>query len=283
MKPYLVMANILLLTLTAYWGVGGFYAAVVSPGDSDLSAGVVAKTEVIKTDFENVSLSAYGGIVTRNLFKVVTDQAKKKREPSSGLQVDGLKPTRLKLSLLGTISAGNKDQLAWAVIQEKGSSKQNLYHVGDSIKNAKLKLILRERVILAIDGQDEVLEMEKVVQGSTAKATRATRPALSANISLNRATVEKATADMNQLMRQIRLRPNFSKGRADGLRLSRVPPNSILRQMKLRSGDIITAINGEPLTSLNDAPKLYEGLKSGDPLELTIKRNGRNQTLNYRF
>lgn len=294
MKICFSIANMLLLTLTAYWGVGGFYAVVMPPAGEGLPAASLTRVTAVKKTRQTRPLSGYQTIMARNLFKVAVDVPASLPKAAAAVALEKLKPTKLKLTLLGTISADNRpNQLAWAVIQERRGGPQDLYRIGDTIKNAKLKLILRERVILSIDGRDEVLEMEKAVQNGpddskpagpqTAPPKTAAPETRAADIPLKRTVVEKAYANLDLLAKQTRIRPNYTNGRVDGYRLSRIPPNSILRQMRLRRGDIILAVNGESLTSPDEILKVYDSLKSNDSMVLTIKRNNRQQTINYHF
>ncbi|NNL43280.1 MAG: PDZ domain-containing protein, partial [Desulfobacterales bacterium] len=66
-----------------------------------------------------------------------------------------------------------------------------------------------------------------------------------------------------------------------GLMLSSIQRGSIFRRMGLRSGDVITGVNGSNLVSVDDALKLYENMKSSSNMSIEIKRRGRNRTIDY--
>jgi general secretion pathway protein C len=51
--------------------------------------------------------------------------------------------------------------------------------------------------------------------------------------------------------------------------------------MGLRSGDVITGVNGSSLVSVDDALKIYENMKSSSNMSIEIKRRGRNRTIDY--
>src|SRR5665811_1614516 len=67
-------------------------------------------------------------------------------------------------------------------------------------------------------------------------------------ISLSRAQVDGAMNNINELKRKINNQPHTENGQADGMILSNIKPNSIFRRMGLRNGDILTAIDGRPIT-----------------------------------
>jgi type II secretion system protein C len=65
----------------------------------------------------------------------------------------------------------------------------------------------------------------------------------------------------------------YSKDDLKGFRLSRVKNGSLPRMLGLRSGDVVTAINGQPLDSLDGAMKLYAKLRSASHLTVDVTRN----------
>jgi hypothetical protein len=74
------------------------------------------------------------------------------------INIPVLKKTNLKLRLWGTIT-GNGVR-ACAIMEEATKGEQKLYHAGETIQNATIKMILRDKVILSIAGNDELLEIE---------------------------------------------------------------------------------------------------------------------------
>jgi ankyrin repeat protein len=77
---------------------------------------------------------------------------------SEKIDIQALKNTKLKLKLWGTIT-GNGVR-AYAIIGVATGPEQKIYHVGETIQNATIKMILRDKVILSYAGNDEVLEIE---------------------------------------------------------------------------------------------------------------------------
>ena len=80
--------------------------------------------------------------------------SKQKQGPAAAaekLDIESLTPTDLKLKLLGTVTGDEKE--AYAVIEDTAVRRQNLYKIGDTIQNATLKMILREKVVLQCQRQ----------------------------------------------------------------------------------------------------------------------------------
>jgi general secretion pathway protein C len=208
------------------------------------------------------------------------------------VDIDTLKETELKLKLWGTVTGQNGQ--AYAVIEDTKSREQNLYRAGDSIQNAFVKLILREKVVLRVDERDEILAMEEIREsrrgGPADKSMYPSVPepaqkmpvsSYPSKITLKSDQVEKALENLGELMEQATLRPHIEEGQPTGISITGIKPNAIFRRMRLRNGDIITGINGNSIGSVEDAVKVFENLSSGSNIQLQIKRRGREQTLDY--
>jgi type II secretory pathway component PulC len=74
--------------------------------------------------------------------------------------VDKLKQTEMKLKLWGTF-IGPDGQSLYAVIEDQKTREQHPYRPGDTIQNASVKMVLRQKVVLTVSGRDEVLGMEE--------------------------------------------------------------------------------------------------------------------------
>jgi general secretion pathway protein C len=205
------------------------------------------------------------------------------------VDLEKLKQTELKLKLWGTVT-GQKER-AYAVIEDTKTRQQNLYHAGDNIQNAVVKLILREKVVLNVDDRDEILAMEEIRGRRGGKTTaRASTAAGQRKLPVSRYPrkiklkgdqIQKAMENLGQLMEQANLRPHIEDGQPAGISITGIKPNAIFRKMRLRNGDVITGVNGNSIGSVEDAAKVFEELSSGSNIQLQIKRRGREQTLDY--
>ena len=280
--------NLALITLGAYFMVTLFYqmlAIQVKPGQTVIPSA--------QTDYQNSSagvqpIAYYKPIFERDLFKT----GKAAEAPSTGpaIDPDSLEKTQLNLKLWGTVS-GNQDQ-AYAVIEDTQKREQNLYRVGDTVQNATVKMVLREKVVLSVNGKDEALTMEELDSkaGASPMASRGRQPrplnipsqgVREQRISINRGMIDEAFQDMNKLMTDIAITPHNEDGQLTGLNLNRIKPNSIFRRMGLRNGDVLLGVDGKPILSVEDAMSMYESLKSADNVQVQLKRRGQERTINY--
>jgi len=274
---YFTISNIVLITIAVYFSISGFYKIATYRLDPVPPSRVAGDRQISSVEDEpSHPLSYYQPIVERNLFNTNKDAGLK---PVS-IKVETLKQTELKLKLWGTVS-GLGGQ-TYAVIEEAKSRQQNLYKVGDAVQNATVKMVFREKVILSVNGQDEVLEIEEN-RGHTSgrMPTQTAAKSRQQKITLKRSQIESSVKNVNELMKQVKIRPHTENGQAAGLMLSSIQRNSIFRRMGLRSGDVITGVNGSSLVSVDDALKIYENMKSSSNMSIEIKRRGRNRTIDY--
>ncbi|MFP3981179.1 MAG: type II secretion system protein GspC [Desulfobacterales bacterium] len=238
---------------------------------------------------DNPESGDYDVIFEKDLFhteqKADTDQ---QIEPS---ELDKMEETELNLRLWGTIAGTNGK--SYAVIEHKSKREQNLYQKGDKVDQARIKMILRKKVVLSVNGKDEILELEEKVDQSGRVSDRSSSDDRDRDISsesgggpidIDREEVSAAMQDVNKLMRQVRVRPYFDEdGSPAGIMLSGIRSNSIFEDMGLESGDIVKAINGRQIRSVEDAMQFYENLKNASEVELQIQRGDSQQTIQYRI
>lgn len=293
MRIATLILSLVLITAAAYLSVKGVYRVTEERLRVEQFPVDVGETSDGPLISEVDTGKDYSQIAKRNLFDikekkpVVTQENKKSEAP---------KVTRLQLKLWGTI-AGSGSQRA-AIIEDGKTRKQLLLREGDKIQTAVVKEISRGEVLLAVNGKNEVLLIEKPAGAKKGAKGGGDHPGLPPPelvseaedeiepdgelVSLDRETVQSAMQNVNELMRQARVRPHFTNGKPDGLRLSAVRPDSLFRKIGLKTGDIITGVNGDPIESVDDALRFYTSLKDADDVALQLRRGGVERSINYR-
>jgi general secretion pathway protein C len=89
---------------------------------------------------------------------------------------------------------------------------------------------------------------------------------------VERRFVDQLLANPAVLASQGNARP-YARDDLKGFRLSRAQKGTLPHMLGLRSGDVITAINGQPLDSLDGAMKLYAKLRNASHLTVDVTRN----------
>jgi general secretion pathway protein C len=274
-KKYFMIANVLLITAGVYLGVSAVYTISKSWLSPVAMPQVQPDKATLKPQDDHPPLSRYGAITKRNLFNTRPDTI---AAPAQAIN--------------GTVTG--KSRRAYAVIEDTQTRQQNLYRIGDSVQDATVKLILRQKVVLSVNDRDEILGMEEAGtakrSGSSPRVARkeASPPRLPVSpnprqLTLKSDQIENALENLDQLMEQARIRPHIEDGKPSGISITGIKPNTVFRKMRLRNGDIITGVNGTAIESVEDAMQIFGDLSSTPEVQLEIKRRGRKRVLNYKI
>lgn len=272
-----------------YFCVSLFYEIIAAKFDPK-TVSFIARPKKIHMEIDKpLPISAYQAFADRNLFKLPPSTKPSPKEEKKPVAVEALKQTKMKLKLWGTVT-GDTDK-AYAVIEDGIKKEQNLYRAGDTIQDATVKLVLREKVILHVQGKDEVLTIEKLESGGSGKGGRVSRPLPTKpgiarppsvrRIRLNRSQLETALKSDLDISKQARVRPYFKDGKPNGIILTGVKPNSVYRRLGLRNGDILLGVDEADIQSAEDVSTIYQRINSASELTVKIKRRGRVITMNY--
>ncbi len=291
---YFTAINLLLITAGVYFGVSIFYAVVASNLTGSPAPLPAGRTETAVETAPVSKLADYQVIVERNLFNSGKQAlAAAEKSGDSALDLDKLKQTELKVKLLGT-TAGQVEAAPAAFIEDPKTREHRMYRTGDTLQNATIKLILREKVVLTVNGKDEVLIQEEpgLVKASgpgaaaRADAGPATRPAPAEpvqQVTVKEEQIEKAMESLGDLMSQATFRPHLEDGQPAGISITGIKPNAVFRKLRLRNGDVITGVNDQSIASVEDAMKVFGTLSTDSPIQVKIKRRGREETLEYKL
>jgi general secretion pathway protein C len=91
---------------------------------------------------------------------------------------------------------------------------------------------------------------------------------------VSRAEVQQTMENPAQFFSQMRALPHFVNGKTDGFSISQVAPGSVFEQLGLQDGDLLTSIDGQPVTNPMQAMGLIEAVKTASAIDLTVNRGG---------
>ncbi len=244
------------------------------------------------------SIDHYNIIYKRDIFRT-TEAAENRQnieddDSISEKELALLEKTELKLTLWGTVTGGD-DSENYAVIESNKDKRQELYRKGDKIEDAVIKKILRFSVILSRDGKDERLEITDQTlsnRGRIGVADSSKSPGnLTASasteeddkivMSIKKSMIDESMQDINALMNQVRIRPHFTGGNADGILLYGIKQTSMFKNMGIQNGDIIIGVDGKAINSVDDAISLYDRLKNSSEMKMQIRRRGQIKEMIY--
>lgn len=289
MKQVFVMLHILVLTLGAYQGVSLFYQKLFSgmmsteTPASSLPVPKGAETAGLK---ELPGIEKYSVITRRNLFEVMLRKpVPAKADTQSPAREDPLPETQIRLALWGTIITASGEG-EYAVIENQKDKTQALFQKGDSIEGAVIKDIQRSRVVLSVNGQDQVLEVDLSRQPSVSPGIEAPAPFPMPNDQITESGPQPIeTLNPVSVMKQVRVRPYASPEGAKGLLLYAVKKDAMVHQLGLRNGDVIQSVNESPTQSGQDMAILYgamaDALNSPSESRFIVMRQGEIKEIIY--
>jgi len=88
----------------------------------------------------------------------------------------------------------------------------------------------------------------------------------------SRAELAKTMQNPGSLFNQMRALPHMENGKTDGFSISEVVPGSVFEQIGMRNGDLVTSIDGQPVTNPMQAMSLMGALQTRPSIDLTVSR-----------
>ena len=275
---YRIPLTLLFITVLSFFAVDIAYKGLLRGPDVPQPPPRAAAAGGGETEPGRPALESFRIIWERNLFATL----EKRGEDQRDIDVTDLKPTRLNLALLGTVTGTGPG--GFAVIEEKDSKIQDLYRVGDTVASAEILRIMRGLVVLRVAGEDEILSMEDEDPGRKGGSEGGPAATSQASVvSVKKSEIEGALGDMSKILMEARIRPYFSAGKADGFLITRIKGGSVFEKLGLENGDIIQGVNNQAMESPDRLLELYRGLKDGSQIVLNLKRGGNEETLRYVF
>jgi type II secretion system protein C len=90
----------------------------------------------------------------------------------------------------------------------------------------------------------------------------------------SRAEVAKSMQNPGSLFTQMRAIPHVENGKTDGFAISEVKPGSVFEQIGMQNGDLVTSIDGQPVTNPMQAMSLMGSVQTRPSIDLTVSRGG---------
>lgn len=93
--------------------------------------------------------------------------------------------------------------------------------------------------------------------------------------------VEKAFENFAGIVNQARVVPYMVNGSPQGFQIRKIVPGSIFDRLGLKNADIIKSVNGESLTTADQALRLFTVFRNEREINLDIERAGKPIVLSY--
>lgn len=176
LKRYLWLIHLGLIAAGVYIGSDLFWAIVGARLDT--RSQVVSVSSVIAAEAtEQRSFQQYAVVQERNLFGARGQAAAALPPPRSAPPPAPQAKPAANLKLVGTV-VGSGDH-TFAVIEDLGTKKQELYRLGDLVREARVVEVTRNRVVLDNRGRrEELMSFEKTDTASAPGQTPARQPGI---------------------------------------------------------------------------------------------------------
>lgn len=221
--------------------------------------------------------------------------------PGPAVAMDGVR-SELPLLLVATMEAVDPAN-SRATLRSNATGSSGLVWPGSQIAvGVEVVGIERGRVLLVNNGRREYIPVgelppEKPKTAARAEAPASAKPAAKprdagipgaaeaircdgggGSCTVERDFVEGLLKNPMQAAREIRVAPAQRDGEAYGFRLGRVRPGTLPQLLGLETGDVVLAVNGYELNSIDGAMGLLGKLRRATNLEVSIERKGKTMT-----
>ena len=186
-----------LITILSVVAVEALYQTldlfIFKPVTVSEKVGTVVKKATTTQQTAQIKKPDYRIILKRNLFsRPEEESATTTKEVEE--QPTATKPTELGIVLMGTISGTDDSKRAF--ILNKKTREQELYSTGEVVEGALIKEIQRRKLLLSINGKNELLDMSEAaemrpVYKAPAKTANSARPT---TVRRNNNSVSNATS-----------------------------------------------------------------------------------------
>ncbi len=255
-----------------------FWLLVMYATSADVSQ-QKAQLHAIQNSVSNNASVNVSSLVSRHLFGRADQPIVKTDE------IIAKKETRLNLTLRG-VYAANDPARSNAIIED-GKKKQVVYFINEALKvpgRVFLKQVLADRVIIETNGVNEILRLKGVLPIQGKKRSKKSIRGQSKQTSIKDKRKDKQISRSlsryrEQLMHNplsltkvVKYQPKFVDGSMVGIVVSPGNDKRLFSQLGLKRQDVITAVNGTPLTNTKNAMQLLSTFKDTQEFEVEVKR-----------
>ena len=209
----------------------------------------------------------------RDLFRSGVGEPPPPRHPATSPQP---KSNGLSIVLRGTIVGQGQDPMA--VLAANRSHALRLYRIGDRIDGAEIREIRREKIVLRINGQDQELALDKSSPSFRTKPSPP-MPAVASAPADTDALGETPPAEPGDAETPDTADPPPSELPSGGIVVGDVTPGSLLDHAGLEAGDVIIAVDDEPVDSLEAAVEQLTVHDDPTPVRVQVRRRGHIEVL----
>lgn len=167
------------------------------------------------------------------------------------------------------------------------SGKDQAVRMGQELmKGATLAEVHADHIIVARNGGRERIELDKFrVAASTPNAqSRNPNAGFRLNVTAAGGGYSLSRQELNTVLqdpRQMEFLGQIGVAPGGGVRVDGAGTNTLAGKLGLQTGDVISAVNGQPVNSAGDLARLYSQFNTLSAVRVEVKRAGSPTILNY--
>lgn len=184
------------------------------------------------------------------------------------------------LAAVGVVVAESPERSV-AILRSDGRTR--VVRVGEPVFGGRLLEVFTTRVVLEFDGERVAVGVRSA--GASTLSPPVATPTVEApqpppedappRVMKREDVQERLGREMNRILAETAIRPVTEDGRVVGVRLTRVAQDSLLTEAGLRSGDVLTNINGTEIDGMATLISLWPRLQGASDLRAQGLRDGR--------
>jgi type II secretion system protein C len=250
-------------------------------------------------------ITAFDPILSSNVFHARRSTAAAAAQAPGAAQTAPAAPLRITLS--GTFILG---KLAFAFIVGPDGRTEQVYQPGECVprigddpgkdcepSQGKLSRVLADRIVVTFGGQPTVFMLEQNPSVETTPGRPATGPAPpvaaapsqlpttrtgnTIEMHLPSAEVEKTFENFAEIVKQARVVPYSKDGVTIGFQIQNIVSGSVFQRIGLQNFDVIKGVNGESLTSADQALRIFTVFRNEKEVVLDVQRQNEAVKLSY--
>lgn len=197
----------------------------------------------------------------------------------------------LNISLKGIIVVGTNDAKNRTIIQDNATNQEVTYKVGDTIQDAQLIRIFKNKIILLrVTGQQEILYLREQDAKLDPMYTLSDdwnaiiQRVAEFEYTINPALFTTRVKNLAQLIDLLNITTAYQKGDSIGLFVGTSASTPLSSALGLEARDLITTIHDMPVRTTQERLDVYKkiiGLAAGDTIMVNLKRKNETITLQY--
>ena len=188
------------------------------------------------------------------------------------------------LALKGCVVS--RDQVASVALLSSGG-RTRVVAVGEKAFGGELVSVAPEGAVLSFGTERATIRMTAgaapalpPTAAPTPTRVASREPGATTTLNMPRADVDRRVAlEMDRILAETALAPVTEGGRVTGVAVRRLATGTVLSDVGLRAGDVITEINGTQIDGLATLMGLYGRLQGEKQLDATILRDGQSLSL----